>query len=120
MTDDAGLIEARRHVAALKGFYIHLIIFACVMSGLVGLDVATGAGWWVQWPLLGWGVGIVGHAVSVYSPFSLFGRDWEERKIKQHLAARSRPPEPKAPAEPATLPPRNDRTPSSAAGPSSS
>ena len=86
MSKEKTLIEAKRHVAALKGFYIHLIVFLCVSAGLIAVNMATKTDWWAQWPLLGWGVGVLGHAVGVFSPVSLFGKDWEERKIRQHMA----------------------------------
>lgn len=84
--DDKKYAEAKRQVAALKGFYIHLFVFVCVMLGLLGINMATKSEWWVQWPLLGWGLGIVGHAISVFMPNHHVGRDWEERKIKERLA----------------------------------
>ncbi len=85
MNDDLRYLEAKHHVAALKGFYIHAIAFACVMSGLFGLNSLTSAVWWVQWPLLGWGMGIIFHAILVYAPFRVFGREWEKRKIEERL-----------------------------------
>ncbi len=84
--DDARYIEARRHVAALRGFYIHALIFALVIALLVAINVVTYAAWWVQWPILGWGVGLVGHAVGVFMPINLFGGDWEQRKIRERMA----------------------------------
>ena len=41
--------------------------------------------WWAQWPVLGWGAGVAGHAFFVFSTVSILGREWEERKIKEHL-----------------------------------
>ena len=90
MSDDAKLIEARRHVHALKGFLIHLLVFCAVMSGLVALNIALQAPWWVQWPLLGWGIGLLAHAVLAFIPLRLFDRGWEERKIQHYLAHRQR------------------------------
>lgn len=84
--DEKKYAEAKRQVAALKGFYIHLFVFVCVMLGLLGINVATKSEWWVQWPLLGWGLGLAGHAVGVFMPTKHVGRDWEERKIKERLA----------------------------------
>ena len=83
--------EAKRHVAALKGFYIHLVVFACVMLGLLVINVTTRDDWWVQWPLLGWGIGILGHAAGVFTPAHRVGRDWEARKIKERLAKMQQP-----------------------------
>ncbi len=85
MTDDPGYLEARQYVQALRGFYIHGIVFLCVMSGLIGLNSLTRTGWWVHWPLLGWGIGVLIHGITVAAPIRLFGRDWEQRKIAERL-----------------------------------
>jgi hypothetical protein len=77
--------EAKEHVEALKGFYVHLLVYVCVMSLLFGINILTKAAWWAQWPLLGWGIGILIHAVNVFSTFRLFGKDWERRKIEEQL-----------------------------------
>jgi hypothetical protein len=38
---------------------------------------------WFYWPLLGWGIGLFFHGMSVFV-FSKFpGKQWEERKIKE-------------------------------------
>ena len=82
---DPRYLDARRHVEALKGFYIHLLVFFCVMSGLAAINFVTRTEWWVQWPFLGWGIGVIAHGASVLSPIRLFGREWEERKIQERL-----------------------------------
>lgn len=66
-----------------QSFYIRAIIFVLVISGLGVINLATGAPWWFQWPLLGWAIGVLGHAMAVFSPVRMFGRDSEEKKIKQ-------------------------------------
>jgi 2TM domain len=86
MTDDPETIKAKREVTALKGFLIHALVYACVMSGLVALNILLPkSGWWFQWPLLGWGIGLLVHGLLVFSPIHLFDRDWEERKIRERL-----------------------------------
>ncbi len=79
-------LAAKAHVAALKGFYIHLIVFVAVIVGLGAADYAGGGSWWVQWPLIGWGIGILGHAYLVFSPNAVSTQGWEERKIKDMMA----------------------------------
>jgi 2TM domain len=86
MDADPKYAEAKQYVEAVKGFYVHLIVFVCVMSGLAALNVFLKTEWWVQWPLLGWGLGLLGHAIGVYCPVHVFGSEWEERKIKQRMA----------------------------------
>lgn len=76
--------KARRRVEEIKSFYFHLLIFVLVNTGLVILNYFTSRGnWWFYWPLLGWGVGIVAHAFSVFGLGKFLGPEWEERKINQ-------------------------------------
>lgn len=87
-TDDSETVRrarAERRVKALKGFYIHAAIFAVVMTILAVVDVATGRPYWVQWPLLGWGAGLLGHGLIVYGRMPRSLRDWERRKIEQMI-----------------------------------
>lgn len=77
------LARAKRQVAAIKGFYIHLLVFAAVILGLAIIDAATGGGWWVQWVFLGWGIGVVAHALLVFVGGSRLVADWEQRKTKE-------------------------------------
>ena len=74
---------AKRQLAAIRGFYIHLAVFVLVMVMLIAINGATGPVWWAQWPFLGWGIGVLGHAVAVFghSPAALAG--WEQRKLDE-------------------------------------
>jgi 2TM domain len=99
MIEDINLRLAKRQVAALKGFYIHFAVFIVVMCALFVIDAATGPGWWVQWPLLGWGIGILAHAAAVFARSTDPIESWEAKKIaevKSRLDERrpSRPTEP--------------------------
>ena len=38
----------------------------------------------VLYPLAGWGIGIVIHALTTF-PVGIFGKEWEERKIKEYM-----------------------------------
>jgi 2TM domain len=86
LADREKYLAAKAHVAAVKGFYIHLVVFCAVMTGLFAVDLVTGGAWWVQWPFLGWGLGVLGHAYLVFSPGALSTQVWEERKIKETMA----------------------------------
>ncbi len=86
MSDDPRVQMARRRVAAMEGFYLHLGIFAAVIVVLAIIDLMSGPEWWVQWPLAGWGIGVLGHAIGVFGlpgSFRLFSREWEDRKVKE-------------------------------------
>ena len=79
-------LAAKAHVSALIGFYIHFGVFVTVMLGLFGINSASNGPWWVQWPLLGWGLGVLGHAYLVFSSRSMSMKDWQRRKIKEQMA----------------------------------
>jgi fatty acid desaturase len=86
--DDERLARAQRRLAALKGFYIHLFVFAMVLAGLIIVNLASGGPWWVLWVLLGWGIGILAHAITVFGRSSQAIADWEERKLRQFMDER--------------------------------
>lgn len=76
--------KAAKHVDALLGFYIHLVIFVLVNAVLLAVNwVASPDKWWVQWPFIGWGIGIVLHALLVFGSKPNFIANWRLRKIKQ-------------------------------------
>ena len=74
--------RARQRVEALRGFYIHLVFYVIVNAGLFLIDMLASGGTWFYWPLLGWGIGLAVHAVSVFAR-GPFGADWEQRKIRE-------------------------------------
>ncbi len=86
--DEDRLARARRRLAALKGFYIHLFVFATVLAGLFIINLAAGGPWWVLWVLLGWGIGILAHAITVFGRTSQAIADWEARKLRQFMDER--------------------------------
>jgi hypothetical protein len=88
LADEERLARARRRLAALKGFYIHLFVFAVVLTGLLVINLAAGGPWWVLWVLLGWGLGILAHAVTVFGRTPRAIADWEERKLRQFMDER--------------------------------
>ena len=79
------LSRARKHVEALRGFYGHAMIYALVIGGLFIVNHFTGGPWWAFWPALGWGIGLAFHALGVFGKNRLFGREWEERKVREYL-----------------------------------
>jgi uncharacterized membrane protein len=52
---------------ARAGFYIHLAAYLVVNALLVGVNLlATPGRLWFYWPLLGWGIGVLAHALAVF------------------------------------------------------
>jgi hypothetical protein len=58
---------ARKRAGAKLGWYIHATVFVCVNLGLFAMShYAFGQRPWSPGPLLGWGLGVVLHGVSVF------------------------------------------------------
>lgn len=81
--------NAVKKVKALKGFYGHLTVY--IVINLLLLYVSTREEGLIEglkdianyFTAFFWGIGLVAHAAGVFMPNIIFGRDWEERKIKQ-------------------------------------
>lgn len=67
MTSDQSRIEhlALRRAKAKLGWFSHAAVYLVVNTGLIGLSLASG-GRWAIFPLLGWGVGLLFHGLSVW------------------------------------------------------
>jgi 2TM domain len=76
--------KAARQVEAMTGFYIHLFVYVLVMVLLFVVNwLASPDIWWVQWPFLGWGIGVLAHALAVFGGVPQFITNWQLRKIKE-------------------------------------
>ena len=70
--EDPALERTKKHVKDVRDFYYHLMTFVLVnaMMAIIDLRVDAGGGFlgldWAYWVILGWGFGILGHAVSVF------------------------------------------------------
>lgn len=50
-----------------KGFFIHLLVYGLVNLLLAVINIATNPNHlWFYWPLIGWGIGIIGHGILVH------------------------------------------------------
>jgi hypothetical protein len=84
MDDQSAYERAKRRMEEIRGFYTHLLVYAVVNAFLFLVNWLNSPGdWWFYWPLLGWGIGVVAHGLSVFAGGGFWGKDWEERKIKQ-------------------------------------
>lgn len=81
MTEAQKIARAERRVRAMTGFYIHLAVFVAVMALLLVLNLMDTSDWWVQWPLLGWGLGVAGHWWAVFGQGSDRLARWQLKKI---------------------------------------
>ncbi len=86
MDEEQKLRNAKQQVARLKGFYIHSAIFVLVVLGLLAINLWSGQPYWVQWVFLGWGIGLLGHAIGVFGRRVGFTSGWEARKLKELMS----------------------------------
>ncbi len=77
-------LRAKHRVEEIKGFYASLISYVIIIPFLIFIYFRF-TPFTIQWfwfPMLGWGIGLVFQGFSAFGN-PLFGRDWEERKIKE-------------------------------------
>lgn len=65
-----------------RGFYEHATWYVAIIAGLAGIDFLTGGGWWVQWPAMGWGIGLFFHGVA-FLQTKLSPQDAQTRAARQ-------------------------------------
>ncbi|RLL45494.1 histidine kinase [Oceanobacillus piezotolerans] len=90
--EDKSYERAKKRMENLKSFYIHLAVFILFNSMLFLINFLSyeeSGHWWFLYPLLGWGIGLASHGISVAS-FGIFGPDWEEKKIQEYIEKEKR------------------------------
>ncbi len=80
--EDQSYERAQKRVKELKSFYGNLISYCIIIPFLIILNLITSPrDIWFYWPMLGWGIGLVAHGMSVFA----IGKGWEEKKIREIL-----------------------------------
>jgi len=88
-------LRAKKRVEKIKGFYVHFAIYilvnlflsSIIIYGLTSDDGDTfgeafsNFGVYSTWVF--WGIGVFFHWLGVFGFNSLFGRNWEEKKLKE-------------------------------------
>ncbi|MBD0776691.1 2TM domain-containing protein [Maribacter sp. ANRC-HE7] len=83
--DDKRYEKAKEHVEQLKGFYGNLIAYCIVIPCLAILNHNTTSFPWIIFPTIGWGFGVVVHGMEVFGYNPLWGKSWQERKIRKYM-----------------------------------
>ena len=59
--------RAKKRVEAKVGFYIHLSVYIAVNILLIIINLSSSTkDLWFQWPLIGWGIGVLFHGLGVF------------------------------------------------------
>jgi transcriptional regulator with XRE-family HTH domain len=82
--------EALEYVARIKGFYMHLLmyaVFAFAFLGMFGLKwgFASPPVRLMLYAFAGWGLGLVLHGLLVYEVFDFWSPRWERRLVERRL-----------------------------------
>lgn len=84
MKEEKARQKAKERVEELKGFYKHLTIYTIVNAILLLINLVNSPDQlWFYWPVLGWGIGLVSHAVQVFNLAAPFFKNWENEKIEE-------------------------------------
>ncbi len=82
-TDDRRQAAIKR-LNAKREFRGHLGIYLLVNTMLIVIWAATGAGYfWPIWPIAGWAIGLVGHAITVFGQRSISEDDIQAEMRRQ-------------------------------------
>lgn len=85
--DEIKYQQALKRVKRIKGFYTHLTVYIFVNIFIYIVNIRSSHGDYFALrnfsTALFWGIGLLGHGMSVFIPSLLMGKDWEERKIKE-------------------------------------
>ena len=80
--EQLALLEVRK----LKGFYLHLAQYVVVIAALCAINLLTTPHrLWFYWPALGWGIGILAHAATIFGWLPFLGVGWEKRQVEKRL-----------------------------------
>lgn len=74
---------AIRRIKAKRAFWTHLVVYLAVNTFLVILWAVTSPGYfWPIWTMLGWGIGLVAHGLTVFLGTSEITEERIEREIR--------------------------------------
>jgi hypothetical protein len=71
--DDVTIEQAKKHLKLVRDFYYHLMVYVFINLLIVVLDRRAGTSGnavfgldWAYWLIIFWGIGVAGHAISVF------------------------------------------------------
>jgi hypothetical protein len=83
--EDKRYEKAKERVEAIKGFYGNLLAYCLIIPFLAWINFRTTDFYWVIFPALGWGIGLIAHGMEAFGYNPLWGKRWEEKKIREFM-----------------------------------
>lgn len=82
--NDRKYTRARKRIEEIKGFYQHLLAYCLFVPFIIFINYKTYWDYkWFWFSVTGWGIGVAIHGFIVFIGKGMFGKEWEERKIKE-------------------------------------
>ena len=81
-------IEAEKRVKKKKEFFEHFTTFLVMSVFFFLLNMVTSFGhWWFMWPIIGWGIGVFFHYMSVFGLPGIgpITNEWEKKAIQEEI-----------------------------------
>lgn len=82
-------LRAKKKLEKLVGFYWHLAVYVIVNLFLIILiTVNSNEDFWSFGTFATaffWGIGLAFHFLGVFGPDFIFGKNWEEKKMKEYM-----------------------------------
>src|SRR6476660_8627305 len=87
-SEEARYERAKKRVRAVSGFYKHLAVYIIVNGFLLATKYFKGGSqdfyeFNTFSTMFFWGIGLAFHALGVFYNHVFFGRNWEDRKIRE-------------------------------------
>ncbi len=96
MAEEEAYLRAKKRLDQIKGFFWHAVSYLLVnifLLVVIAVNLDDGDSFWTfgtfATPFF-WGIGLFFHGLGVFGFQVFFGRDWEERKIKEFLEKEKR------------------------------
>ena len=87
MTEEQRQLAVRR-IRVKRGFRVHFAVYLGVNALLVLIWAMTSTTYfWPVWPMFGWGIGVVAHAVSVYVGPSEISEAQIDRELQRRFGS---------------------------------
>ena len=84
--ENSKYVKAVERVEKLKEFYQNLTAYCIVIPFLIFINLRFSPGFnWFWFPIFGWGMGLAFHFLDVNNYTIFFGKNWEEKKIKEMM-----------------------------------
>ena len=78
--------RARKKACDIRGFYFSALLYALIIPILWIVNLSVGGPVWAHWPMIGWGIGLGIQGLSLFAGRTVFGAEWEERKVEELMA----------------------------------